>query len=149
MAGASLLAAMLGEPAAEAAAAAPAEHDALALARDLERLLNTRSAWPPERLPRWPRVARSVYAFGFADTGADGDGAEALHRLAERIRQTLAAHEPRLAELRVSPRPGPKRPPAFTIEATLRCPGTRLSFDAEIPPGRHRCLVAPAARHAS
>lgn len=149
MAGASLLETMLGEPVPDAGAAAPARHDALGLARDIERLLNTRSAWPAERLPRWPRVARSVYAFGFADAGADGGGTEALHRLAERIRQALAAHEPRLADLRVSPRPGARRPPAFTIEATLRRPGTRLSFDAEIAPGRHRCIVAPAAGHAA
>jgi len=144
MAQPSLLAAMLGEPAAEPGSPLP---DARALARDLERLLNTRSAWPPERLARWPRVARSVYAFGFADTGVEGDGAEALRCLAERLRQTLATHEPRLGELRVSLRPGARRPPAFTIEATLRHhgPGGRLFFDAEIATGRQRCAVVPAA----
>lgn len=152
MARPSLLAAMLGDVVGDAAgvpgpAGTAGQPDAQALARDLERLLNTRSAWPPERLARWPRVARSVYAFGFADTGADGDGAEALRRLAERLRLTLAAHEPRLGELRVSLRPGSRRAPAFTIEATLRHggPGTRLFFDAEIAPGRQRCAVVPAA----
>lgn len=141
----SLLETMLGEPVPPASPDAPVQHEALGLARDLERLLNTRSAWPPDRLRRWPRAARSVYAFGFDYSAADGDGAEALQRLAERIRQTLAAHEPRLTELRVSPRPGGRRPAAFTIEATLGRPGTRLGFDAEIAPGRHRCIVAPAA----
>ncbi|MBK1687554.1 type VI secretion system baseplate subunit TssE [Rubrivivax gelatinosus] len=142
----SLLDALLGDAGPCGAAAAD---DTLPqrLARDLERLLNTRCAWTPEQLAPWPRSARSVLAFGLAEgAGPGADGAEALRRVAERIRQSLAAHEPRLAEVRVAPRPGAGRMPGFRIEAALRrgAHTAGLCFEAELGAGTRHYRVRPA-----
>ncbi|MBK1715413.1 hypothetical protein CKO43_21905 [Rubrivivax gelatinosus] len=126
----------------------PLERIKQALARDLEGLLNTRSAWTAERLQGRPRVARSVLALGMADVGTEcADSDHSRRRIAERIRQTLVAHERRLAEVVVGVRRGADRRLVFTIEARLRLQAAvePVRFDAELLAGTQRYAVVPAA----
>ncbi|WP_164962213.1 type VI secretion system baseplate subunit TssE [Rubrivivax sp. JA1026] len=143
----SLLERLLGDSPAEAGRSPRAAADRLrrALAHDIERLLNTRCAWPPERLQRWPRAARSVLALGMPDPAAEtGDSLAARRRIAEHIRHTLCVHEPRLQGVRVQALDG--RDAAFSIEAALRhgTDGSGLHFDAEVLPGSRHYAVLPA-----
>ncbi|MCK7498756.1 MAG: type VI secretion system baseplate subunit TssE [Comamonadaceae bacterium] len=120
-----------------------------ALARDLERLLNTRAAWSPDELRRWPRAARSVLAIGMADTSTaclanDRD----RRRIAAGIRETLAAHDRRLTDIEVRVRGHERGALAFAISARLRLqPAAEpVRFDAVLVPGARRYAVAAAER---
>lgn len=115
-----------------------------ALARDLERLLNARAAWPPEALARWPRASRSVLALGMADTAsASLAGDRDRERIAERIRHALAAHEHRLADIEVRVLDRGRAELGFAIEARLRLQpmAEALRFDAVLVPAAGRYAV--------
>lgn len=73
--------------------------------RELERLLNTRCPVPAHRLADRPR---SVIDYGLPElTGFSANRVEDRQRLAELIRRTIEAFEPRLAEVRVRLEPVP------------------------------------------
>ena len=73
--------------------------------RELERLLNTRCPVPVHRLADRPR---SVVDYGLPElTGFSANRVEDRDRLAELIRRTVEAFEPRLAEVRVRLEPVP------------------------------------------
>ena len=73
--------------------------------RELERLLNTRGPFPAHRLADRPR---SVIDYGRPErTGFSAHRIEDRDRLAELIRRTIEAFEPRLSDVRVRLEPVP------------------------------------------
>jgi type VI secretion system protein ImpF len=88
--------------------------------RELERLLNTRCPFPAHRLGG---RERSVIDYGIPDfAGLSARSFADRERLAEVLRQAVAAFEPRLSEVRVrlEPVPGDDLALAGRIEALLR-----------------------------
>lgn len=88
--------------------------------RELERLLNTRCPFPAHRLADRPR---SVIDYGLPElTGFSAHSFDDRERLAELIRQAIAAFEPRLAGVRVrlEPVPGDALSLAGHIEAVFQ-----------------------------
>jgi len=72
------------------------------VARDLESLLNTRSAHLPEHLKAWPNAARSVLTFGLMDfVGLSLDNPEHRDLICTSIADTIHCHEPRLRQVTV------------------------------------------------
>lgn len=115
------------------------------LARDIEQLLNTRNASSAPALANCPRAARSVVSLGMPDTGSaclasDHD----RQRIAARIGQALAAHEPRLAGVEVRVQGRDRRALSFAIEARLRLHPVAepVCFDAVLVPAAQRYAVA-------
>jgi type VI secretion system protein ImpF len=93
------------------------------LRHDLEWLLNTRRipVEPPEALEELPR---SLYYFGFPDiTSLGRDSRDTRSRLLRQVEETIAAFEPRLANVKVSLTEfddDGRRQLRFTIEGLLR-----------------------------
>ncbi|WP_342118051.1 type VI secretion system baseplate subunit TssE [Pseudoduganella sp. OTU4001] len=73
------------------------------VARDLEVLLNTRTALPQEMLRNYPECARSVLNFGLADfAGLSHSSSQDRARICASVRQAVERHEPRLRNVQVS-----------------------------------------------
>jgi type VI secretion system protein ImpF len=109
----------------------------LALARDLEWLLNTRRVMAP--LPEdYEEVRHSLYRYGLPDIGrVTRDVVEAQRRLVREVEETLALFEPRLAGARVnvvSDEKDGKWRCHFVVEALLRMDPTpeRIVFDTTL-----------------
>lgn len=124
------------------------------VARDLEALLNTRAVFDEEKLQSFPMTARSVAAFGLSDF-AGLSLANVYHRrlICGSIETAIAAHEPRLRDVRVDLELHRKTVNAlyFSINAVLvvRPAQEPVSFDALLTPtslqysvSRHRRQVA-------
>lgn len=109
------------------------------VARDLEALLNTRMAMDEELAESFPLVARSVAGFGLADF-AGLSLANVYHRrkICSSIESAIAAHEPRLRDVRVDLELHRKTVNAlyFSINAVLvvRPAQEPVSFDALLTP---------------
>lgn len=119
----------------------------LAVARDLEALLNARStALGDELLERYPLAANSLLTFGIPDLSSlsllNPD-----HRalLRDRIHRTIERFEPRLSQVRVD-LDTPKefnRMLRFRVEAVLRVHPNRppVVFDAVLKLSSNACTV--------
>ncbi len=113
--------------------------------RDLEWLLNTRRIYvePPRELEE---LSRSVYTFGLPDiTSLSADAPADRQRLAQRVKEVIRVHEPRLADVRVllpENQAGPDRLVRFVVEGTLRMEPNpeQVVFDTvlEVASGRFR-----------
>lgn len=109
------------------------------VARDLEALLNTRMALDEEAAESLPLVSRSVASFGLADFAALSL-ANVHHRrqICTSIESAIAAHEPRLRDVRVDLELQRKTVNAlyFSINAVLvvRPAQEPVSFDALLTP---------------
>jgi type VI secretion system protein ImpF len=110
-----------------------------AITRDLENLLNTRTATPDADLAGLPLSRRSVAHFGLADfaqlcLSSSADRKE----ICDQLEAAIARHEPRLAEVRVSlaHEPGVVNRLGFVITAQLRkgAAGERMRFDVTLEP---------------
>jgi type VI secretion system protein ImpF len=108
--------------------------------RDLEDLLNTRRVGlgDPETQPE---LARSILYYGIPDLSSmSRDSPEVLTRLARSLEQVIAAHEPRLDNVRIALAPrdaGPLSEVRFTVEAMLRLDPSpeRVAFDTVLAKG--------------
>lgn len=106
-----------------------------AVARDLEALLNTRCVDFDERIESHPEARRSMLSYGIPDLSSLGllnPDDRALLR--DRISESIARHEPRLANVRVAldvPRET-ERMLRFRVDAVLRVHPARppVVFDA-------------------
>lgn len=73
------------------------------VARDLEALLNTRTVLDADRMVNFPLAGRSVACFGLDDfAGLSLANVYDRQRICQSIESAIAAHEPRLREIRVS-----------------------------------------------
>lgn len=109
------------------------------VARDLEALLNTRMAFDEESVGAFPLVTRSVAGFGLSDfAGLSLANVHHRRQICSSIETAIAAHEPRLREVRVDLELHRKTVNAlyFSINAVLvvRPAQEPVSFDALLTP---------------
>lgn len=118
-----------------------------AVARDLEDLLNTRTAIPAETLAKYPDVARSLINYGLMDFSAmclTSD--EDRNKICAAVKTAIALHEPRLygvnAGLRVKT-DGESRVD-FVISGLLKTVSRAepVYFDAVLQASTHRYSVS-------
>ena len=110
--------------------------------RDIEAILNSRPAWCPEELARFPHAAKSVITLGLPDISSLSLGSDADRRtIVEGIRSALLRGDSRLSSVQVSVRETTSATPVdrlvFSIRANVRLnPGTEaVNFDAVMRPG--------------
>lgn len=109
------------------------------VARDLEALLNTRVIIAEEHDKSFPLAVRSVAGFGLSDfAGLSLANVYDRRRICASIESAIAAHEPRLREVRVDLELHRKTVNAlyFSINAVLYVKPTQepVSFDALLQP---------------
>lgn len=117
------------------------------VARDLEDLLNTRTAISPELMAKYPAVRRSLVNYGLRDFSAMCLSNEVDRKaICAEVKSVIEHHEPRLygvsADLRT--RPGAQRRIDFVITAMLRTSSRiePVSFDAVLQASSHRYAVS-------
>ena len=116
------------------------------VASDLEALLNARATHAAGVLDGFALVASSVAGFGLCDfAGLSLDSVADRKRICDGIRQAIAAHEPRLQDVRVTLRLDRRAINAlfFDIAAILVVRPARepVSFDAMLQPTTLRYSV--------
>jgi type VI secretion system protein ImpF len=109
------------------------------IARDMEALLNTRTALGEEALAPFPRCRNSIDNFGLADfarlclTSADD-----RKEICDRLTAAIERHEPRLQRVRAHlvHEPGVINRLSFVISGRLRARGDeeRVRFDVLLEP---------------
>jgi len=109
------------------------------VARDLEALLNTRTALSAQLLQPYPECASSILNFGLADfAGLSHSSSEDRLRICSSIRQAVERHEPRLCNVQVSlsERSGAVNRIDIVIAGKLRMNGANeaVSFSAALQP---------------
>jgi type VI secretion system protein ImpF len=109
------------------------------VARDLEVLLNTRTAVPQHLLQAYPECAASILDFGLADfAGLSPGSSEDRQRICNSVRQAVERHEPRLCNVRVAlaERSGAVNRIDLVIAGRLRVPGFQeaVSFSVALQP---------------
>ena len=109
------------------------------VARDLEVLLNSRSALPQHVLQAYPECAASVLNFGLADfAGLSHSSSEDRQRICASVRQAVERHEPRLCNVQVTlaERNGSVNRIDLVIVGQLRAHGLNeaVSFSAALQP---------------
>jgi len=109
------------------------------LARDLEDLLNSRTALSPDLLRPYPECSRSVMNFGVADfAGMAVSSSADQARICATVRLAVERHEPRLRHVQVSlrSRPGSVNRIDISITGVLALPGMReaVCFNASLQP---------------
>ncbi|KQV45844.1 MULTISPECIES: type VI secretion system baseplate subunit TssE [unclassified Duganella] len=109
------------------------------VARDLEALLNTRTALPRQLLQAYPECAGSILNFGLADfAGLSHSSSEDRLRICSSIRQAVERHEPRLCNVQVTlaERNGTVNRIDIVIAGMLRVHGANeaVSFSAALQP---------------
>ncbi len=109
------------------------------VARDLEILLNTRTALPQQLLQAYPECAASILNFGLADfAGLSHSGSEDRGRICGCVRQAVERYEPRLCnvEVALAGSPGTVNRIDIVISGMLRAQGTceAVSFSAALQP---------------
>ena len=125
-----------------------------AVARDLEALLNTRSLIDTERLLGFPECSNSMVTYGlndFADRSLSSPSDRAA--ICECIEQTIAAHEPRLRNVRalLEVREDSVNRLNFSISAVLVASLSEepVNFDAVLQPSTLQYSIKRTSRAAS
>jgi len=118
------------------------------VARDVEALLNSRSAINFEDLVDLPQVRKSVICFGIRDfVGRVLTNAEEQRHIGSSLSYAITSFEPRLRDVRIEfhERPGAMNALSFTIRALLLAhPSAEpVAFDAVLQPALSRFTVAP------
>lgn len=116
------------------------------VARDLERLLNSRVAWDDEVLSIGPQARHSVFSFGVRDfVGRLLSNAEDRRFVCKSISEAIQVHESRLANVVVEfdVRNATSSSFRFAIKALLIINPTKesVSFDAELHPALSKYRV--------
>lgn len=119
------------------------------VARDVEALLNSRSAIDFDDLANMPHARKSVYCFGIRDfVGLLLKNGEEQRQIAASLSHAIGAFEPRLRDVQVDfyERPGTISSLSFTIRAMLLAyPSAEpVAFDAVLQPTLSRFSVAPS-----
>lgn len=122
-----------------------------AITRDLEDLLNTRSALPEDFFTEYPASSRSIINYGLADFAAlcltsDGDQKLICHYLKE----TVKRFEPRLSNIKTALRVerGTTNRLVFVIAGTLKAYGNDLlELNAVFQPSTLRYSISSKINH--
>jgi type VI secretion system protein ImpF len=119
----------------------------VAVARDIEILLNTRPGYPPGQLGGHELAARSLLSFGLVDISPLSLVSDQDRRaIVDAITRALGDHEPRLRDVQVTVREGQPVGAGlcFAIHARLQLQRSSkpVAFDAVLQPGSHRYAVS-------
>lgn len=119
------------------------------VARDVEALLNSRSAIDFDELHDLPQTRKSVVCYGIRDfVGRVLTNSEEQRHISASLSHALASFEPRLRDVRIEfyQRVGTMNSLSFTIRAMLLAhPSAEpVAFDAVLQPTLSRFSVAPA-----
>lgn len=121
--------------------------------RDLEALLNTRSAIPEDLLQAFPECSRSIVTYGlndFADRSISSPDDRAY--ICKCIQKAITLHEPRLRKVRVQldVRENGVNRLNFSIKALLvvNVLQESVNFDAVLQPSTLRYSISKASRAA-
>jgi type VI secretion system protein ImpF len=120
-----------------------------AVARDVESLLNSRSAIDFEALVDYPNIRRSVACYGIRDFVGRvlSNSAEQRH-IAASLSHAIQSFEPRLRHVQIEfhSRPGLMSSLMFTIKALLIAhPAAEpVAFDATMQPSLSRFSIVPS-----
>lgn len=120
-------------------AALTLEQHKRAITRDLENLLNTRTAIAEEELAGLPLCRRSIAHFGLADFAQLCLSSNADRKdICDQLATAIGLHEPRLAGVRVQliHEPGVVNRLSFVITAQLKtmAAGEQVRFDVMLEP---------------
>lgn len=121
------------------------------VARDLEALLNTRTALSEELLTDFPECARSVVTYGLTDFAglSLSSPADRVH-ICACLEKTIARHEPRLRNVKASleAREGAINSLNFSITAVMvvRSSQEPVNFDAQLQPSTLHYSISKARR---
>ena len=124
-----------------------------AVARDLEALLNTRTAISAEMLTGFPECARSVVTYGLEDfAGRSLSSPDDRAHICACLEQAIARHEPRLRNVTASldERDGAINSLNFSIAAMMVVSTSQepVSFDAQLQPSTLHYSINKARRAA-
>lgn len=119
------------------------------VARDVEALLNSRSAIDFEQMRDLPNTRTSVVCYGIRDfVGRVLTNSEEQRHIASSLSHAIASYESRLRDVRIEfhQRSGTMNSLSFTIRAMLLAhPSAEpVAFDAVLQPTLSRFSVAPA-----
>lgn len=119
------------------------------ITRDLEALLNTRTALLPDDLAPYPAVAGSVINYGLVDfAGMCMNSDSDQQQICTAVRRAIERHEPRLQKVTVALRPtkGAINRVEFTITAELKgfTQTEAMSFNAVFRPSLQQYSVEGA-----
>jgi type VI secretion system protein ImpF len=119
------------------------------VARDIESLLNSRSALDFDELRDLPHTRKSVVCYGIRDfVGRVLSNSDEQRHIAASLSHAIASFEPRLRDVRIEfyQRSGTMNSLSFTIRALLLAhPSAEpVAFDAVLQPTLSRFSVAPA-----
>ena len=121
------------------------------VARDLEALLNTRTAISEELLKDFPECARSVVTYGLADfAGRSLSSPDDRAHICACLETTIARHEPRLRNVKASleAREGAINSLNFSISALMVVSTSQepVNFDAQLQPSTLHYSISKARR---
>jgi type VI secretion system protein ImpF len=124
-----------------------------AVARDLEALLNTRTAIPEGLLKDYPECSRSIVSYGLNDfAGRSLSSPDDRAYICMCLEKTIARHEPRLRNVKASleVREGSINSLNFSITALLVVSSSQepVNFDALLQPSTLQYSISKA-RHAA
>jgi type VI secretion system protein ImpF len=124
-----------------------------AVARDLESLLNTRSALPDDLLAPFPECDRSLVTYGLADfAGRSPSSPDDRAYICACLEKAIACHEPRLRKVKASLvlREDTVNRVNFSITALLVASSSQepVSFDAVLQPSTLQYSISKAGRAA-
>ena len=119
--------------------------------RDLEALLNTRVAIPPERFDAYPHARASIVNYGLADfAGMCLTSSEDREAICASLKRAIETHEPRLTDVvaALEPEEGAVNRLQFVITAKLRVhPATEpVNFNAVLQPSSLRYSITKRQR---
>lgn len=125
-----------------------------AVARDLEALLNTRSAVPDEALQGYPECSGSILTYGLGDfAGRSLSSPDDRAYVCSCLEKAIARHEPRLRKVRASldVRDDTVNRLNFSINALLVVSSSQepVNFDAVLQPSTLHYSISKAGRAAS
>lgn len=121
------------------------------VARDLEALLNTRTAFSSDSLKPYPECSRSIVNYGLNDfAGLSLASTDDRAYICRCLEQTIARHEPRLQNVRafLEVQEGSINRLNFAISALLIVHPARepVSFDAVLQPTTLQYAITKARR---
>ncbi len=123
------------------------------VARDLEALLNTRTAISEESLEGFPECSRSVVTYGLTDfAGLSLSSPDDRAHICACLEKTIARHEPRLRNVKASleAREGAINSLNFSITAMMVVSSSQepVNFDAQLQPSTLHYSISKARRAA-
>lgn len=124
-----------------------------AVARDLEALLNTRTALPEELLKGYTECGKSIITYGLSDfAGLTLSSPDDRAYICQRIEEAIARHEPRLQNVKAAleVREDSINSLNFSITALLVVSTSEeaVNFDAHLQPSTLHYSISKARRGA-